>query len=204
MFQQPAVIQTHSQLDLKRKIKIYYPVVTGLPHAAVQNSINQTILKALNDLLIERSYYEPSLVELQGWYEVKTNQRGVLSLALYVYSYTGGAHGMTTIKTLSFDEATGKLYTLADLFKPQSDYQNVLLNKIKDQVKEREIPVINEPITFPNPQNFYIADKSLILYYQLYDLAPYYYGIVYFPISVYEIQSIINEDGPLGKMLGSF
>lgn len=204
MFQQPAVIQTHSQLDSKRKIKIYYPVVTGLPNTVVQQSINQTILKSLNELLIERSYYEPSLVELQGWYEVKTNQRGVLSLALYVYSYTGGAHGMTTIKTLSFEETTGKLFTLDNLFKPQSNYQDILLNKIKDQVKEREIPVINEPITFPNPQNFYIADKSLVLYYQLYDLAPYYYGITYFPISVYNIQNIINENGPLGRMMGSF
>jgi hypothetical protein len=35
----------------------------------------------------------------------------------------------------------------------------------------------------------------------LYEIAAYVYGILYFPISVYEIQDIITEDGPLGKML---
>ncbi|WP_099159120.1 DUF3298 and DUF4163 domain-containing protein [Virgibacillus ndiopensis] len=204
MFQQPAIIQTRTYIDTERNIHIYYPVVTGLSNTDAQHSINQTIIEKLNQLLVEWNFYEPSLVELQSWFEVKTNQRGVLSLALYVYSFTGGAHGMTVINTLTFDITTGKKYTLNELFKADSDYENVLLDRIKTQVKERDIPVINEPITFPDSENFYIADKSLVLYYQLYDLAPYVYGIPYFPISVYSIENIINEEGPLGKMMGSF
>ncbi len=204
MFQQPAIIQIRSFIDPNRKIQVYYPVVTGLKHTTGQQVINRTIIENLNQLLRRRDFYEPSLVELQGWFEIKTNERGVLSLAMYVYSYTGGAHGMTTISTLTFNVATGKQNTLNELFNPNSNYQNVLLNLIKLQVKARKIPVISEPILFPGNNNFYIADKSLILYYQLYDLAPYYYGINYFPISVYEIQNIIDENGPLGKMLKSY
>ncbi|WP_188454845.1 DUF3298 and DUF4163 domain-containing protein [Virgibacillus oceani] len=204
MFQQPAVIQTRTHIDTERNIHINYPVVTGLNNSRVQQSINHAIIEDLNQLLKEWNYHDPSLVEMQSWFEVKTNQRGVLSLALYVYSYTGGAHGMTVIHTLTFDITTGKNYTLNELFKPDSNYENVLLDMIKAQVKERDIPVINEPITFPGNENFYIADKCLVLYYQLYDLAPYYYGITYFPISIYAIQNIIDEEGPLGKMMGSF
>ncbi len=204
MFQQPAIIQTHSYLDPTRKIQVYYPIVRVLNNISAQEKINRTIIKNLNQLLKERDFFETSLVELQGWFEIKTNERGVLSLAMYVYSYTGGAHGMTTIRTLTFNITSGKLITLNQLFKPNSNYQNVLLNIIKLQVKAREIPVISEPIVFPGNNNFYIADKSLILFYQLYDLAPYYYGITYFPISVFELQNIIDENGPLGEMLKSY
>lgn len=204
LFQQPAIIQTGSHHDAQRNTLIFYPLVSGLKNTISQQKINQTIMTNLNQLLKERDFHEPSLVELQGWFEVKTNQRGVLSIALYVYSYTGGAHGMTKIRTLTFDTTTGKLYPLNELFKSNSNYQEALLNMIKIQVKTRDIPVISEPITFPGNDNFYIADKSLIIYYQLYDLAPYYYGITYFPINIYDIQSMIDENGPLGKMLGSF
>lgn len=201
MFQAPAVIHPYSYIDSHRKIEVHYPVVIGGTSAASQQLMNRTIMAALNQLLRERSLYEPSLVELNGWFEIKNNQRGILSLALYVYSYTGGAHGMTTIKTMTFDLFTGKLFSLNDFFKSNSDYQDELLNRIKLQVKERDIPVIEEPITFPGQNNFYLSDKTLVLYYQLYDLAPYYYGIVYFPINIYSIQNILNENSPLGKMI---
>ncbi|PAV30739.1 hypothetical protein CIL05_03155 [Virgibacillus profundi] len=204
MLQQPAIIQPRSYIDNQRNIQVYYPVVTGLNNPSIQHHINQTIMAHLNQLLTEWNFYEPTLVEMQSWFEIKTNERGILSLALYVYSFSGGAHGMTVIDTLTFDVTTGKRYTLDELFKPDSNYQQVLLDMIKSQVKERDIPVINEPIVLPGNENFYIADKSLVLYYQLYDLAPYYFGISYFPISVYAISDIIDEDGPLGEMLGSF
>lgn len=204
MFQKPATVHTRSHIEANRKIEIFYPFISGIANASVQYSINHSIIEALNQLLKERSYFEASLVELNGWFEVKTNQRGILSLAMYVYSYTGGAHGMTTIRTLTFNMTTGKQYTINDLFKAGSDYQTKLLDIIKFQIKQRKIPVISEPINFPGNNNFYIADKSLILYYQLYDLAPYYYGITYFPISIYDLQKIIDENGPLGKMMGSF
>ncbi|WP_147534800.1 DUF3298 and DUF4163 domain-containing protein [Bacillus marasmi] len=203
MFQQPAIVQVLSQINEKRKIQIYYPVILGLTNTTAQDTINQKIIKTFNRLLQDRDYHSPYLVELNGWFEIKNNQRGILSLALYVYSYTGGAHGMTTVRTLTFETTTGKNYSLDELFKPNSDYQNVLMNMITDQIKTREIPVISTPIVFPGNNNYYLADKSLILYYQLYDLAPYYYGITYFPINIYEIQKIIDENGPLGKLMGS-
>ena len=45
-----------------------------------------------------------------------------------------------------------------------------------------------------------MADKALVIYFQLYDITPYVFGFPMFPISVYEIQDIIDENGPLGRM----
>ncbi|WP_227002708.1 RsiV family protein [Salicibibacter kimchii] len=50
-------------------------------------------------------------------------------------------------------------------------------------------------------QPFYVADKTLVIFFDLYDLLPYAYGIPYFPISVYSMMDLLNEDGPLGSML---
>jgi hypothetical protein len=51
-------------------------------------------------------------------------------------------------------------------------------------------------------QDYYIADKALVLFFQLYELTAYAYGFPYFPISIYDLQTIIDEQGPLGKMFG--
>jgi hypothetical protein len=104
------------------KVKVYYPILFNLKNSNVQMKINHAILNTLNKMLIEQNYYDPSLQELMAYYEIKTNERGILSLNLIVYSFTGGAHGMTIVKSLTFDIETGKLYSLKDLFKPGSDY----------------------------------------------------------------------------------
>lgn len=49
-------------------------------------------------------------------------------------------------------------------------------------------------------QDFYIADKVLVVYFQLYETTPYAFGFPMFPISVFNIQDIIGENGPLGQM----
>ncbi|MGI6066429.1 MAG: RsiV family protein, partial [Bacillota bacterium] len=98
----------------------------------------------------------------------------------------------------------GRLYQLQDLFKPGADYVARLSEIIGIQIERRNIPILGEFTGIRPDQDFYIADKALVIYFQLYEITPYAYGFPYFPISVYEIQDIIDEEGPLGKMMGSF
>ena len=125
----------------------------------------------------------------------------MLSLSLIVYSFSGGAHGITVIKSLSFDVMSGKKYEIGDLFRRNSNYIMRLSDIIKEQIAQRKIPLLNPFISIVPDQDFYIADKCLVVYFQLYELTAYVYGFTYFPNSVYEIQNIIDENGPLGKML---
>lgn len=186
----------------KPKVRVYYPVIHGLPNSVVEGKINRSIMSALNRLLRDQGLFLKELQEMIGYFEVKTNERNILSLALNVYSYTGGAHGNTMLRSLTFDITTGKRYSLKDLFKPNSNYVTRLSKLIQDQIKDRKLPIL-EPFTSIKPdQDYYIADKSLVIYFQLYELVPYVYGFPYFPISVYDIQDIIDEEGPLGKMIG--
>lgn len=196
----PVSIQTMVITD--PKTKIYYPLVTGLSNHAVQEKINRTIVNEVRRLIHQqRDPQQAAQTEMTGSYEIKTNERNVLSLSLSNYAYVyHSAHGLTIIKSLTFDVQTGKAYTLNELFKPGSDYVKVLSDIIKAQLATLDIPLLNGFNEIRPDQDFYIADKALVIYFQLYEITPYYVGFPMFPISVFQLQHIINENGPLGKM----
>ena len=183
------------------KISVYYPYVMGLANPQAELIINRSIVSTLNSLLVELGYNDPNLVEMVGNFEIKTNERGILSLSLLVYSFTGGAHGLTIIKSLTFDIATGKQYDLKDLFKPDSDYITKLSAIIQNKITEWETPLLDEFTSIRSDQDFYLADHSLVIYFQLYEITPYVAGFPYFPIPILDIQDIVKPDGPLDKLL---
>ncbi|MNR08235.1 Peptidoglycan-N-acetylmuramic acid deacetylase PdaC [compost metagenome] len=158
-------------------------------------------MNAVNKQLHDQGYHQNPMTDITAYYEIKTNQRRVLSLSLINYAFSGGAHGMTIQNSLTFNTQTGKSYTLSELFKPDSDYVARISEIVAAEIKRREIPLLVEFKGIRPDQDFYIADKSLVVYFQLYELAAYVYGFLYFPISIYTLQDIIVEDGPLGKML---
>jgi hypothetical protein len=197
----PVSIQTMS--ILAPKITIYYPGVKRLPNKNVQEKINHTIVQQVYALIQQQGYYQnPANTEMTGYYEIKSNERGILSLTLENYTYIyQHAHGLTILKSLTTDIQTGKFYQLKDLFKPNSDYVKKLSEIIDVQIKKRNIPLLDEFKGIRPDQDFYIADKALAVYFQAYEITPYYVGLPMFPISVYELADIIDENGPLGKMM---
>lgn len=194
----PVSIQTMRMQD------IYYPQVIGLKNMQVQQMMNQEILRGVQSL-IDRQHQEQdvtSFEEIIGLYEIKTNERNILSLTLTNYAYAAKhANGLSLMDSATFDVQTGKSYQLKDLFKQGSNYTKVLSDLVEKQIKSRDIPILNSFPGIAPDQPFYIADKSLVLYYQPLEITAHYFGFPIFPISVYDIQSIIKENGPLDKML---
>lgn len=197
----PVSIETMTISSGPKQI-VYYPQVIGLQNGELENFINLTVSQQTQQLIHQQIGNMPTSVEeMLGLYEIKNNQRQVLSLSLSNYTYHyHAAHGMTYIKSLTFDLQRGKLCELKDLFKPGSDYVQRLSTIIHMQIKQRNIQILGEfTIIRPN-QDFYIADKVLVIYFQLYEITPYVFGFPMFPISVYDIQDIVDENGPLGRM----
>jgi Protein of unknown function (DUF3298) len=181
---------------------VYYPKVVRMRSRNFQRTINRTIVAETQKLIHEQVGNMPSTVEeMQGSFEIKNNQREVLSLSLSNYTYHAhAAHGMTFIRSLTFDLEKEKICSLKDLFKPGSDYVKRLSDLVAAQIKERDIPLLGEFTGIRPDQDFYIADKALVLYFQLYEITPYVAGFPMFPISVFDLQDIIEESGPLGRM----
>lgn len=181
---------------------VYYPEVVGLADLAWQRTVNTMIVKQAQAMIDEQVAGDMSTVDtLIGNYELKNNQRNILSLTQSNYVYhKHAAHGMTILRSLTFDMTNKRVYTLEALFKPASPYVERLSAIVAQQIKERDIGLLSPFTSIAPDQSFYIADKTLVLYFQLYELTPYVFGFPFFPISVYELSDIIDEEGPLGVM----
>jgi len=183
------------------RLDIYYSVVRRLGNTDVEEAINQRILETVHEMVRDLGYYENSMTTITGYYEIKTNERDVLSLVLNVFGYSGGAHGITLLRGLTFNVETGKSYSLAELFKPESDYVRRLSAIVDAQIRMRDVTLLGEFTGIRPDQDYYVADKALVIFFQLYEISPYAYGFPMFPISVYDLADIIDENGPLWPML---
>lgn len=186
-------------------ILIYYPQVTKLNNYRVQGHINNIIIQTvyhLFDLINKAGYYKPGETELTGSYEIKNNQRGILSLTLSNFAFMRGmAHPVDNLTAITVDAGTGKVYMLKDLFKEGSDYVETLNRLIQAQIEERNLPVFDSYNGIKENQDYYIADKALVIFFQRYEIGARPLGYPMFPISIYNLQEIIKEDGPLAIMI---
>lgn len=182
-------------------LDIDYPKIVRMGNTQAQQRMNDDIKNLVDRMIKEQGYLQNPNITMWGSYEVKTNERGVLSINLINDAYSGGAHGLTRMHGLTFDINTGTMYQLKDLFKPNSNYQKILSDIVRKQIKDRNIFLLGSFIGIKPNQDFYIGDKALVLYFQLYELTSYAFGFPSFPISVYEIENIINHQSPLGKMI---
>ena len=200
----PVSIQT--MVIKQQGTNIYYPQVIDLQDNNVQQSINRTISELVQSLAQQQYQRQGtnSFTEMIGTFEIKTNERNVLSLSLANYAIAyHHANGLTLMGSLTFDIDTGRSYKLGDLFKPGSNYVDVLSQIVQKQIHERNIPTLGKFPGISPDQDFYIADKSIVLYFQAIEITPHYYGLPMFPISVYDLQDIVDENGPLGRMAGN-
>ncbi|MDW0117119.1 DUF3298 and DUF4163 domain-containing protein [Sporosarcina thermotolerans] len=198
----PLIIHTKMLPHTSSKVKVYYPVISDMEDAAIQRSLNHTIIHTLNEMLVNQNFYDDNLVEMVANFEIKTNERGVLSLILIVYSFTGGAHGITFTRALTFDTRTGKQYELEELFKENSDYVKKISDIIREDIKKWKIELLEPPFKeIRKDQDFYIADTSIVIFFQLYEITPYYWGFPYFPIPLLDLRDIIKPDTPLDRMM---
>ncbi|QJC52054.1 DUF3298 and DUF4163 domain-containing protein [Paenibacillus albicereus] len=197
-FVQPAYV--HTSRVVRPKTELLLPVVSIAGEEGATAAINGSIRSAARMLMEEQGSLDDPRSEMLGYYELKNNQKGVLSLSLFNYAYTGGAHGLTLQRSLTFMGKDGKPIPLAALFKPGSDYRKRLSELVARQIKQRDIQTL-QPFEGIRPdQDYYIADRALIIWFSVYEITPYVFGFPYFPISVFDLSDLIREEGPLGVM----
>ncbi|MGG3799555.1 DUF3298 domain-containing protein [Metabacillus fastidiosus] len=201
MFSPPIPMYTHHIKT--EKVSVFYPSLL-IQNKNIQLKINRQIQLTVRKLMEQQGVNNEYLVEMLGYYEQKTNERDIVSLTFNNYTFSGGAHGLTVIKSLTFNVKNGKSYELSDLFKKGSPYVERISNIIRRQIKERDIFLLDPPFKTIKPnQEFYLADKAIVIYFQLYDLTPYVFGFPFFPISLYELEDLIDEKGPLQILIAN-
>lgn len=114
------------------------------------------------------------------------------------YSYTGGAHGMTTVTTLNFDMSTKRLLLLSDLFERRAKVADSLsvisraeLRQVLGEMYNEEMVEVGTEPNLTNFSRFMLAPRDLVIFFEPYAVAPYAAGV--------QVISIPLER--LGKML---
>ncbi|HZK18264.1 MAG TPA: DUF3298 and DUF4163 domain-containing protein, partial [Clostridia bacterium] len=171
-------IQTEDELVV---YKVRVPEFAGLADLDFQGQLNETILdRALEDVETVESQAEEFAVLAEIFIDFDVKSSGdILSLVVNNYMYTGGANGITRIDTYNIDTKNCVILGIADLFKPASEYEEVINKGIRAQIKDK---VENEDATFftgedgfvtiSDEQDFYIEDNDLVILFQKYDIAP--------------------------------
>ena len=134
-------------------------------------------------------------------YEVKKSNNKVLSMLIKYYKYSGGAHGTYEYIPYNVDLTSGGIFTLKDLFNENSNYKVVIEDEIKKQIiqlnKEQNLPKNSTQLYAFNEikdnQKFYIVDDTIVIFFDLYDIAPYVAGIPEFPINKEIISNLLNN-----------
>ncbi|MFU0825770.1 DUF3298 and DUF4163 domain-containing protein [Clostridium sp.] len=178
------------------EINLQIPVLQGLSDLKLQEKINsmfKTDILSFKNEIEEMAKEYSDQAEEHGipvmpctaitTYKVTCIKGNLLSLYIDYYQYTGGAHGLTFRKAYNINLTNGNKLTLKDLFKEGTLYKDIINNEINKKIEE------NKEMYFPSSfkgisddQDFYIDGKNLVIFFQLYDIAPYAFGIPEFKI----------------------
>lgn len=203
-------------------IEANIPVVTGIKDENVQNRINSMLenagMKFIDDLE-KQSKEALEYAKTAGYdyipyyagitFEEKFNKNGLLSLYVVYDQYTGGAHGSHDDITYNFDLAKGELIPLSELFNADYDYKAAIdksitaqIENINEQYKEEAVKNGENPEDAYAPysgfsgiakdQHYYIKNSAIVIYFPLYEIAPYAAGIPEFEIPLSEIEAGIK------------
>ena len=141
------------------------------------------------------SYYK----NIEG--EVQFYDKGLLVYRSYFDEYTGGAHGIYMSTFLNIDLAIMRPLKLDDIF--VGDYKENITNMIwselmaKHKVKTREAL---EDLGYGSTgeiaptENFYLDNKGITFYYNVYDITPYAMGPVTVSLSYSMIDHWLNTN----------
>ena len=129
---------------------------------------------------------------LQG--EVNCIHKGILSYTVTKYTYTGGAHGMTSETTLNFNTDNGSLIGETELF--QDGYEERLSSLLSLHLPEALQEPGDTTMLFtrdirPNG-NFRVSETGITYIYNQYEIGPYVLGAVEVTIPWSELKDLLR------------
>ncbi|MBU3209326.1 DUF3298 and DUF4163 domain-containing protein [Clostridium algidicarnis] len=121
----------------------------------------------------------------QSDYKVTYNSDDILSIVIEYYEYTGGAHGMTYKINFNYYIDIGERIKLSSLFKEGFNYKEHVDKAIKEAMdKTPEVYFGDKFQGINDDTSFYITKEGVVIYFPLYEIAPYSTGIPEFIISM--------------------
>lgn len=183
------------------EVNMKIPQVIGLANQQFQSTFNATaeysFIKLKDDMIAGAKEFAREVKEegqpmrrfsLFVTYKVTCNKKDILSFYTDTYTYVGGAHGLTERKAHNFNVDTGQDIRLKDLFKVDADYKAIINRQIRKEIARRPQDFFQgrwmKFESIEDDQPFYIENGNVVVYFTLYEIAPYSTGIPEFRIPI--------------------
>jgi len=127
--------------------------------------------------------------------------KGVLSVLFDVDTYgEGAAHPLGHAFAINYDLNAGKVLALPDLFKPDSEYLNIISRCCITELRKGGLLLFEEGAspTLENYKYWNIDHDGLLMTFDLYQVTSYPAAPVHVPVWYVYLSDVTDPDGPLG------
>lgn len=177
--------------QFQQKLNTYYTTTTN----RFKKSLEKEAKKYYKEAQETKAPFRPYIANVD--YKVTLQQLPLLSLYVNSYQYTGGAHGLYTWKANTFDLQEKKKLHLADLFQKDSDYLDRIRTEMVRQIKQNEsiyFPDATEKVMSTKNFHYFLEPEHLVIYFPLYEIAPYASGIPQFRIPYTLLRGVLKPN----------
>jgi len=207
--------QTEENKKQKQTIDIQYPQLVGADAAKTDvfnKAMNEFVAKQTNAFRKNVKEMMADRTDAGDWpgndldisYTTTYADKNVISVLVWTYQYTGGAHGGSSSTTFNYDLQNGRLLKLADLFQPNSGYLKVIANYctaalIKDIGQEADQEWLRNGAApkADNYKSWCLTDDGLQITFDAYQVAAYAFGPQEVIVPYSALKEIIKPDSPL-------
>ena len=200
---------TYPVLKLYDK-NVYHDIYDRYVIININNEICEEVMAFKNNIKKQAIAYEKMYTEnlsksneeyIKYQYEVYINdevtydRNNIMSIAITKYQFTGGAHGMTYLDTYNYNLLNGDRLTLENMFKPGVDYKEIVNKFITEEINDNSEEYFKGDERFKGigeNQPFYIDEDGIVVYFGLYEIAPYYVGMPKFKLKFDEFDKYLN------------
>lgn len=178
-------------------ISITAPKLTSTTYGETADKFNELITTEIESFKNEFAQVmaDPDLslgeLEYKMTYEIYKASEGVVSILLTKIYFTGGAHEGIVYKAVNFDLNSGGSVNMQYVTGvPASEYTPFIKAKVLEQMRAAQTYTSTEDDALDSvfkDDQFLITESGIIVFFQIYDIAPYSEGIQKFEIPYNEL-----------------
>ena len=129
-------------------------------------------------------------------FDVFKNDSGIVSVLLKENDYLGGAHEEIVYKAINYELNGGNVLTLGDILVVDKEtyvpfIKSFVLNKMREKPENYFSTDDNALDDAFDESQFYITNKGIVVYFQVYDIAPYSEGLPTFEMTYTDLAELM-------------
>lgn len=200
-----SIIAKENKYNPNMSLSVYYPKLQNMEDKKVEEIINNQIYNLFVANAVNEVEKSKNNVMIKIDYKIKVYNNLLMVQKSSFYNNFELEGTIPMEQTYHIDLKTGRLYELRDLFKPDINYSDELMDIIKKEIGERhkkeERTYSLEDLDDIEEENFILFKDYLQLYFYPDEIADYADGFQRFNIPYKDMEDILDTNSKFWKAL---